>query len=75
MPKFIQINLTGENDKESPLKAIYTLHDKYNNIEFIDNLKIYGINLEKAKEMWYIKSSKTSLIGLLDCDKEELNKA
>lgn len=71
MPDIIQINLTN-GQKDMPLKAEYTLYDKENKLEYIDNLKIYEINLQKAKEKWYNESSNKSLISLFCCDLEEL---
>lgn len=74
MPKFIQINLTSGDD-EMPERSVYTLYDNENDKEYIDNLEIYEINIKKAKEAWYNEGRKVSLIGLLDCNLEELEKA
>lgn len=73
MPKYIQINLTHPNGEDLPLISEYTLYDKEHNIDYIDNLKIYEINIEKAKKQWYNTSDGRRLIALLDCDEKELN--
>ena len=73
MPKYIQINLTNPNGEDLPLISEYTLYDKKHNIDYIDNLTIYEINIEKAKKEWYNTRDGRKLIALLDCDREELN--
>ncbi len=71
MKDIIQINLTNDI-KDIPLKAEYTLYDKVNKLEYIDNLRIYEINLQKAKKTWYTNTSNKSLISLFCCDLDEL---
>jgi len=72
MPKIIQINLSSEITKDMPYKSVYKLYDEENNQYFVDNFEIMEINLAKAKEMCYNGLEK-SLVGLLDCNLEELN--
>lgn len=74
MPNFIQINLTNHRS-DIPLKEIYTVNGKKTGKKYIDNLTIYEINIQKAKETWYNKSSGKSLLSLLDCDESELKNA
>ena len=72
MPEFIQINLSVNLNKDYPPIAMYTINDQHNNLTFIDNFKIYEINLEKIKEIWYNKPSDESILSMLDMDLEEL---
>lgn len=73
MPNFIQINLT-KGPKDMPVKAMYTLYDLKNNRQFVTNLTIYEVNLTLVKEICYNETRKTSLLEILDYDKEELEK-
>ena len=70
MPEVIQINLTSSNSL--PIKSKYTLYDINNNSTYIDNLIIYEYNISKIKERCYNKTSKYSLMSMLDCTLEEL---
>lgn len=72
MPEFIQINFTVSDTL--PLVSVFTLYDKEHDSEYINNLKIYVINISKAKELCYNKKNDMKLISLLDCDEEELNR-
>ena len=72
MPEVIQINLTSS--KSLPLVSKYTVYDKDNKSEYIDNLIIYEYNISKIKERCYNKSSKYSLMSMLDCELEELER-
>lgn len=74
MPDFIQINLSSKTTLDYPRIATYTLYDKENQITFIDNLKIYEINLAKYKEFCYNKGIKNSIIAMIDMSYEELSK-
>lgn len=74
MGNYIQINLSSKLNKDYPKIATYTLYDKDNKLNFIDNLKIYEINLAKYKEFCYDKDIKDSVIGMLDMNYEELIK-
>ena len=70
MPEVIQINLTSSNSL--PIKSKYILYDVNNNTTYIDNLTIYEYNISKIKERCYNKTSKYSLMSMLDCTLEEL---
>jgi len=72
MPEFIQINLSVNLNKDYPPIATYTLNDHLNNLTFIDNFKIYEINLEKIKKIWYNKDTNGSILSMLDMNLEEL---
>ena len=72
MPEFIQINLSVNLPKDYPPIATYTLNDHLNNLTFIDNFKIYEINLEKIKELCYNKDTNESILSMLDMDLNEL---
>ena len=74
MPNFIQINLSSNLRNDYPRIAIYTLYDYENKITFIDNLKIYEINLAKYKEFCYNNDIKKSIIAMIDMSYEELLK-
>lgn len=74
MPNFIQINLT--NDKpDIPLKEKYTVNGEITGRKYIDNLTIYEIDIQKAKETWYNEPSGKKLLSLLDCNEKELKNA
>ena len=70
MPEVIQINLTSS--EYIPMVSKYTLYDKNNKTNYIDNLTIFEYNISKIKEVCYNKPSKYSLMSMLDCDLEEL---
>ena len=72
MPEFIQINLSVNLPKDYPCISTYILYDHNNNLTFIDNFKIYEINLEKIKELCYNKDIKGNILSMLDMDLEEL---
>ena len=72
MPEVIQINLTSS--KSLPLVSKYELYDKENKTTYIDNLIIYEYNISKIKEKCYNKPSKYSLMSMLDCTLEELER-
>ena len=72
MPEVIQINLTSS--ESLPMKSKYTLYDVNNNTTYIDNLTIYEYNISKIKERCYNKTSKYSLMSMLDCTLEELER-
>ena len=74
MPDFIQINLSSKIAFDYPRIATYTLYDKENQITFIDNLKIYEINLAKYKDFCYNKGIENSIIAMIDMSYEELLK-
>ena len=74
MPGFIQINLSSKTTFDYPRIATYTLYDKENKITFIDNLKIYEINLAKYKDFCYNKGIENSIIAMIDMTYEELLK-
>ena len=74
MPDFIQINLSSKTTFDYPRIATYTLYDKENKITFIDNLKIYEINLAKYKDFCYNKGIENSIIAMIDMTYEELLK-
>ena len=74
MPNFIQINLSSNLKNDYPRIAIYTLYDYENKITFINNLKIYEINLVKYKEFCYNNDIKKSIIAMIDMTYEELLK-
>ena len=74
MPGFIQINLSSKTTLDYPRIATYTLYDKENNIPFIDNLKIYEINLAKYKDFCYNEAIENSIIAMIDMTHEELLK-
>ena len=59
-------------NKDYPSIASYTIYDHLNNLTFIDNFKIYEINLEKIKEIWYNKDTNESILSMLDMNLEEL---
>lgn len=74
MKKHIQINLTdGTDEPNMPIKAKYTLYDKENDLEYLDNLEIYELNLAKYKELWY-NEGEANILAVLMCDEEELCK-
>lgn len=74
MKKQIQINLTdGTDEPNMPLKAKYTLYDKDNKLEYLDNLEIYELNMAKYKELWY-NNGEANLLAVLMCDRNELKK-
>ena len=70
MPEVIQINLTSS--EFIPMVSKYTLYDKNNKTNYIDNLTIFEYNISKIKEVCYNKPSKYSLMSMLDCNLEEL---
>ena len=72
MPEVIQINLTSS--ESLPLVSKYELYDKENKTTYIDNLIIYEYNISKIKEKCYNKTSKYSLMSMLDCTLEELER-
>ena len=74
MPDFIQINLSSKTNFDYPRIATYTLYDKENKITFIDNLKIYEINLAKYKDFCYNRGIENSIIAMIDMTYEELLK-
>ena len=74
MPNFIQINLSSKTTFDYPRIATYTLYDKENKITFIDNLKIYEINLAKYKDFCYNRGIENSIIAMIDMTYEELLK-
>ena len=74
MPDFIQINLSSKINLDYPRIATYTLYDKENKITFINNLKIYEINLAKYKDFCYNKGIENSIIAMIDMTYEELLK-
>ena len=74
MPGFIQINLSSKTTFDYPRIATYTLYNKENNIPFIDNLKIYEINLAKYKDSCYNEGIENSIIAMIDMTHEELLK-
>ncbi len=50
--KYISINLTAKMGKKHEVIEIYKLqNDKQE--EYIDNIKVYEVNIDKAKEEWY----------------------
>ena len=74
MERIIQINLSvdQENTSHFPLVSEYTLHDKYLNRDYIDNLKIYEINITEMARLCYNGEKEMCLLGMLDMDYEEL---
>ena len=74
MPNFIQINLSSNLRNDYSRIATYTLYDYENKITFIDNLKIYEINLVKYKEFCYNNDIDKSIIAMIDMSYEELLK-
>ena len=74
MERIIQINLSVEQENTShfPLVSEYTLHDKYLNRDYIDNLKIYEINITEMARLCYNGEKEMCLLGMLDMDYEEL---
>ena len=74
MERIIQINLSVEQENTShfPLISEYTLHDKYLNRDYIDNLKIYEINITEMARLCYNGEKEMCLLGMLDMDYEEL---
>ena len=71
---FIQINYTKGLGKKQRAYEIYTLKNKHNDKEYIDNLIIIEYNIDKIKDTWYSENRKLALIAALDAEKEELNK-
>ena len=71
MPEVIQINLTSS--ESLPMVSKYTLYDKNNKTNYIDNLTIYEYNISKIKEVCYNKPSKYKIMSMLDCTLEELD--
>ena len=74
MPNFVQINLSSNFKNDYPRITTYTLYDYENKITFINNLKIYEINLVKYKEFCYNNDIKKSIIAMIDMTYEELLK-
>ncbi len=71
MPGFIQINFSANLGKNYPMVAEYNLYDEKAKLMFINNFKIYEINLEKYKKFCY-DNNILSLISMLDMDYGEL---
>lgn len=74
MDRIIQINLSAEQESTPhfPLVSEYMLHDKKLNRNYIDNFKIYEINITEMAKLCYNGEKEMCLLGMLDMDQEEL---
>ena len=74
MDRIIQINLSVEQKDAShfPLIGEYTLHDKKLNRDYIDNFKIYEINITEMARLCYNGEKEMCLLGMLDMSQKEL---
>ncbi len=73
----IQINFTYGLGEKKEAKRGYKVRDKEGK-EYVKNFKIYEINMDYYKKIWYDKNEdeieKNKYIVMLDLDKEELEK-
>ena len=73
----IQINFTYGLGEKKEAKREYKVRDKEGK-EYVKNFKIYEINMDYYKKIWYDKNEdeieKNKYIVMLDLDKEELEK-
>ena len=73
----IQINFTYGLGEKKEAKRKYKVRDKEGK-EYVKNFKIYEINMDYYKKIWYDKNEdeieKNKYIVMLDLDKEELEK-
>ena len=74
MDRIIQINLSVEQKDAPhfPLIGEYTLHDKKLNRDYIDNFKIYEINITEMARLCYNGKKEMCLLGMLDMSQKEL---
>ena len=74
MDRIIQINLSVEQKDAPhfPLIGEYTLHDKKLNKDYIDNFKIYEINITEMARLCYNGKKEMCLLGMLDMSQKEL---
>ena len=74
MDRIIQINLSAEQESTPhfPLVSEYMLHDKKLNRNYIDNFKIYEINITEMAKLCYNGEKEMCLLGMLDMSQKEL---
>lgn len=74
MDRIIQINLSAEQESAPhfPLVTEYMLHDKKLNRNYIDNFKIYEINITEMAKLCYNGEKEMCLLGMLDMSQKEL---
>ena len=74
MDRIIQINLSVEQKDAPhfPLIGEYTLHDKKLNRDYIDNFKVYEINITEMARLCYNGEKEMCLLGMLDMSQKEL---
>ena len=74
MDRIIQINLSAEQESAPhfPLVSEYMLHDKKLNRNYIDNFKIYEINITEMAKLCYNGEKEMCLLGMLDMSQKEL---
>ena len=74
MNRIIQINLSVEQKDAPhfPLISEYTLHDKKLDRNYIDNFKIYEINITEMARLCYNGEKEMCLLGMLDMSQKEL---
>ena len=73
--KYISINLTAKMGKKHEVIEIYKLqNDKQE--EYIDNIKVYEVNIDKAKEEWYKGDKRKEIrhIAAIGMSEEELER-
>ena len=74
MDEIIQINLSVEYEETGhfPLIGEYTIHDTKINRDYIDNFKIYEINITEMAKLCYNGEKEMCLLGMLDMNYDEI---
>ncbi len=70
--KLINLSAEQESTPHFPLVSEYMLHDKKLDRNYIDNFKIYEINITEMAKLCYNGEKEMCLLGMLDMDQEEL---
>ena len=70
--KLINLSVEQESAPHFPLVSEYMLHDKKIDRNYIDNFKIYEINITEMAKLCYDGEKEMCLLGMLDMSKKEL---
>ena len=70
--KLINLSVEQESAPHFPLVSEYMLHDKKLNRNYIDNFKIYEINITEMAKLCYNGEKEMCLLGMLDMSQKEL---
>ena len=70
--KLINLSVEQESAPHFPLVSEYMLHDKKLDRNYIDNFKIYEINITEMAKLCYDGEKEMYLLGMLDMSQKEL---